>query len=206
MTIYNSPMVKFDPKIHHRRSVRLKEYDYSQAGAYFVTIVTWHRGLLFGEIVKAESRLNRIGKIVEWEWLETPKRLPYIELGAFMVMPNHFHGILHIHETVGATRQVQAMTNPGTGPLPIITTDGIVGSPLPHGRKPASLGTIIAQFKSRVTKRIWKIAEFNNRPIWQRSYHEHIIRNETDLKNKTDYIQANPLLWEQDEENPNNIK
>jgi putative transposase len=199
-------MVKFDPKIHHRRSVRLKEYDYSQPGAYFVTIVTWHRGLFFGEIVNAESRLNRIGKIVEWEWLETPKRLAYIELGAFIVMPNHFHGILHIHEAVGATRRGLARTIPSTGPLPIITTDGIVGSPLPHGPKPASLGAIIAQFKSRVTKRIWKITEFNNKPIWQRNYHEHIIRNEADLENKTDYIEANPLLWEQDEENPNNIK
>jgi len=80
------------------------------------------------------------------------------------------------------------------------------GSPLPHGPKPASLGAIISQFKSRVTKRVWKIPEFKNTPIWQRNYYEHIIRNEKDLQNKTDYIEANPLLWGEDDENPVNIK
>jgi putative transposase len=211
--VYNLSMVKFDPKIHHRRSVRLKEYDYSQAGAYFVTIVAHQREFLFGEIVNAGMQLNKIGKIVQWEWLEISKRLPYIELGTFMVMPNHFHGIIFIHEDVGATRQGQARTNPSKEPSQAITPVSIGGSPLragdvgtPRGTKSASLGAIIAQFKSRVTKRIWKIPEFKNKSIWQRNYHEHIIRDETDLQNKTDYIEANPLLWEQDEENPNNIK
>ncbi len=77
-----------------------------------------------------------------------------------------------------------------------------MGRPLPHGPKPASLGAIIAQFKSRATKRIWKIPEFKETPIWQRNYHEHVIRNETDLQNKTDYIEAIPLLWDEDDENP----
>jgi len=75
-------------------------------------------------------------------------------------------------------------------------------SPLPRGPKPASLSAVIAQFKSRVTKRVWKIPEFKETSIWQRNYYEHIIRNEKDLQNKTEYIEANPLLWEQDEENP----
>jgi REP element-mobilizing transposase RayT len=97
-------MVKFDPQKHHRRSIRLKEFDYSSAGAYFVTIVAWHRECLFGEVVNKEMRLNKVGKIVEWEWLELPKRLSYVTLGAHMVMPNHFHGILFIRENVGATR------------------------------------------------------------------------------------------------------
>jgi putative transposase len=195
-------MPKFDPKIHHRRSIRLKEYDYASPGGYFVTIVTWQRECLFGEIVNAESRLNRIGKIVESEWLETSKRLSYIELSTFMVMPNHFHGILHIHETVGATRQGQTGMNPGMEPSRTVPTVSMDGSPLPRKIKPASLGAIIAQFKSRVTKRIWKISEFKNKSIWQRNYHEHIIRDEQDLQNKTEYIQANALLWEQDDENP----
>ena len=90
-------MIKFDPKKHHRRSIRLKGYDYSKAGAYYVTIVTWHREFLFGEIVNKEMELNKVGKIVEWEWLELSKRLLYVELGAHVVMPNHFHGILFIH-------------------------------------------------------------------------------------------------------------
>ena len=204
--IYNLPMTKFDPQKHHRRSIRLKGYDYSQEGAYYVTIVTWRRDSLFGEVVKKEMQLNKVGKIVEWEWLELPKRLPYVELGVQVVMPNHFHGILFIHENVGATRQGQTMSLLGAEHLRPITTDGIDGSPLPHGPKPASLGAIIAQFKSRATKRIWKIPEFKETPIWQRNYYEHIIRDETDLQNKTDYIESNPLLWDEDDENPANVK
>jgi REP element-mobilizing transposase RayT len=204
--IYNFIMTKFDPKKHHRRSIRLKGYDYSQEGAYYVTIVTWHREFLFGEIVNKEMRLNKVGKLVEWEWLELPKRLRYVELGTSVVMPNHFHGILFIHENVGATRQGRTIPLSGTEPLQTFTTDGIDGSPLPRGPKPASLGAIIAQFKSRVTKRIWKFPEFKETPIWQRNYYEHIIRDETDLQNKTDYIESNPLLWDEDDENPANIK
>ncbi len=208
-------MTKFDPQDtpsghrHHRRSIRLKGYDYSQEGAYFVTIVTWRRDFLFGEIVNKEMRLNKVGKVVEWEWLELPKRLSYIELGAYVVMPNHFHGILYIHENVGATRKGQTMILPSEEPMQANSPVSIDGSPLPRtlprGPKPASLGAIIAQFKSRVTKRIWKFPEFKETPIWQRNYYEHIIRNDNDLQNKTDYIEANPLLWEQDHENPVNI-
>jgi putative transposase len=204
--IYNLPMTKFDPQKHHRRSIRLKNYDYSQEGAYYVTIVTWQREFLFGEIVNKEMMLNKVGKIVEWEWLELPKRLRYVELGAYVVMPNHFHGILFIHENVGATRQGQTMSLSGADPLQTVTTEGIDGSPLPRGPKPASLGAIIAQFKSRVTKRIWKFPEFKETPVWQRNYYEHIIRDEKDLQNKTDYIEANPLLWDEDDENPVNVK
>ena len=204
-------MPKFDPQntpsghLHHRRSIRLKGYDYASAGAYYVTIVAWQRVCLFGEVVNKEMRLNKLGKIVEWEWLELPKRFSYIELGAYMVMPNHFHGILFIHENVGATRRGQTMSRSGSDALQNSTTEGMEGSPLPHGPKPASVGAILAQFKSRATKRIWKFPEFKGTPIWQRNYYEHIIRNETDLKNKTDYIEVNPLLWDEDDENPINI-
>ena len=204
-TIYNSRMVKFDPQKHHRRSIRLPGYDYASAGAYYVTIVAWQRECLFGEVINKEMQLNKVGKIVEWEWLELPKRLSYISLGAHMVMPNHFHGILFVHENVGATRQGQPMSQPKEKPLPTIIPDSIDGSPLPRGPKPASLGAIMAQFKSRVTKRIWKFPEFKETPIWQRNYYEHIIRNQTDLQNKTDYIAANPLLWDEDDENPIHI-
>jgi REP element-mobilizing transposase RayT len=84
---------------------------------------------------------------------------------------------------------------------------GVAGSPLPpRGPKPASLGATLAQFKSRATKRIWKFPEFKETPIWQRNYYEHIIRNEQDLQNITNYIDANPLLWAEDGENPINKK
>jgi len=177
-------MVKFHPQKHHRRSIRLKGYDYARADGYYVTIVSWHCECLFEEVVNKEMVLNKVGKIVEWEWQELPKRLSYIELGAHMVMPNHFHGILFIHENVGATRRGQTRSPSDAKPLQTITTEGMDGSPLPHGPKPASLGAILAQFKSRVTKRICKIPEFKGTPIWQRNYDEHVIRNETTSKTK----------------------
>lgn len=197
-------MPEFDPHIHHRRSIRLKGFDYSSAGAYYVTIVTRHRECLFGDVTNGKIRLSKVGKIVEWEWLELPKRLSFVTLGAHMVMPNHFHGILFIHENVRATRHGQINSHTGSEPLQALTTNGIDGSPLPlpRGPKPASLGAIIAQFKSRATKRIWKIPEYTETPVWQRNYYEHVIRDDKDLYNKTDYINANPLLWDEDDENP----
>lgn len=197
---------KFDPQKHHRRSIRLPEYDYTQPGAYFVTIVAWHRECLFGEVVNEKTKLNNVGEIVQWEWLELPKRLQYIDLGAYVVMPNHFHGILIFHENVGATRQGLTNAYLGNVVIPNRITDGIDGSPLPRGPQPKSLGAIMAQFKSRVTKRLWKIPALKGTPIWQRNYYEHVIRNEKDLQNKTDYINANPLLWDEDNENPLHIQ
>lgn len=146
------------------------------------------------------------GEIVGWEWLELPKRLLFVELGAFVVMPNHFHGILIFHEIVGATRQGLTDTFSGRVSLPNVTAESMGGSPLPRGPKPASLGAIMAQFKSRVTKRLWKMPSLKGTPIWQRNYYEHFIRNEKDLQNKTCYIEANPTLWNQDDENPLNFK
>ena len=197
---------KFDPQKHHRRSIRLKGYDYSWAGAYYVTIVTWHRDILFEEVVNKEMKLNQAGKIVQAEWLELPKRLEYVELGSFVIMPNHAHGIIFINETIKAIHQFSTNTFIERVLTQNKINDSPDGSPLPpRGAKPASLGAIIAQFKSRATKRLWKTPELNNTPIWQRNYYEHIIRNEIDLKNKTDYIEANPSLWDEDDENPINI-
>ena len=143
-----------------------------------------------------------MGEIVQWEWLELPKRLLFIELAEFVVMPNHFHGILIFRENVGATRQGLTNARSGKVALPHVTSEGIGGSPLPRGPKPASLGAVMSQFKSRVTKRLWKIPSLKGTPVWQRNYWEHIIRNERDLHNKTDYIEANPMLWDKDHENP----
>jgi putative transposase len=197
---------KFDLQKPHRHSIRLPNYDYSQPGTYYVTIVAWHRECLFGEVLNGEMKLNKVGQIVLWEWEELPKRLRYVELGAFVVMPNHFHGILIFHENVGATRLGLYRALSGHVSLPNVPTEGIDGSPLPHGPQPASLGAIMAQFKSLVTKRLWKIPKLDRKPIWQRNYYEHIIRDEKDLQNKTDYIEANPRLWDEDDENPLNLK
>jgi REP element-mobilizing transposase RayT len=196
---------KFDPKIHHRRSIRLPGYDYSSAGAYYVTVVTWHRECLFGEVLDGEMIPNKIGKIVQWEWQNLALSFKFVELGASQVMPNHFHGILLFHD-VGATRPGITGSFAGKTPEHNATVSGLDGSPLPRGPKAASLGAIIGQFKSRVTKRLWKMPEFSGTPIWQRNYYEHIIRNEWDMRAKWDYILANPALWDDDDVNPRNLK
>ena len=202
------PGPKFDSQKHHRRSIRLQEFDYSQPGAYYVTIVTWHREPLFGDVIEGQMKLNKAGDIVHWEWENLTRRFPYIILGAFVVMPNHVHGILIFHPSVGATRLDLNRKDSSNTSLLTRTVDDVnlKGSPLPHGPKPASLGAVIAQFKSHVTKRLWKMHSLIDTPIWQRNYYEHIIRNEKALQNITDYINGNPLMWQEDDENPLHLK
>jgi putative transposase len=185
-------MSKFDPKIHHRRSIRLPDCDYSQAGAYFVTLVTWQRDCLFGKVVQGEMILNDLGKIAAEAWRAIPEHFPNVELGAYVVMPNHLHGILLIREaesrnSVGATHCVAPTIGPKLRP---------------NGPQPGSLGTIIGSYKAAVSRRINQ--QFNATGIWQRNYYEHILRSEIELKNKWDYIEGNPILWDQDDENPGN--
>ncbi len=203
------------PSPHHRRSIRLPGYDYSQAGAYFLTLVTHQRASLFGEIVDGIMGLNAAGKIVQQEWQCLPRRFPRLQLGTFVVMPNHIHAVLIIrpdHESslsgiVGGTRPGLDGTPLGTDHLPDDTLSGEDGSPLPghtspiHGPKPGSIGAIIGQFKSRVTKRLWNLPPFTQTPIWQRNYYEHIIRSEKEMARIYQYIVSNPDRWDDDEEN-----
>ena len=170
-------------ELHRRRSIRLKGYDYTQPGAYFVTICTHGRAMLFGRVVDGEMALNAYGEIVREEWFRTAQVRPYVELfpDEFVVMPNHIHGIVWI---VGATRRV-APTNGH-----------------PHGPVPGSLGAIIGQFKSIVTKRINALRGTPGAPVWQRNYYEYIIRTERALDAIRRYIAANPLRWDLDRYNP----
>ncbi|HLO17395.1 MAG TPA: transposase [Anaerolineales bacterium] len=187
---------KFDPRKHHRRSIRLKGYDYSQTGAYYVTIVTYHRDCLFGDIVNGEMILNDLGKIADECWRAIPEHFPFIELGAFVIMPNHMHGIIVINNG----HRAETFSSPFLGAMH--------ASPLPtqrpRGPVTRSLGTIVGSFKSAVTNRVGR--EHNATGIWQRNYYEHIIRDKKDLQNKTDYINANPSFWDEDENNPHNVQ
>lgn len=179
--------MKFDPQKYHRRSIRLKRYDYSQAGAYFVTIVAWQREMLFGEIVNGEIPqgcdviLNDFGKIVseKWQWLET--QYEYVELGVWVVMSNHFHGILIIDDSGRG----------GSRPAPTQPT------------KTKPLGGLIGAFKTVSTKQINLLRCMDGIPVWQRNYYEHIIRNEREMDRITRYIESNPTRWADDDENPN---
>jgi len=100
----------YDPQRHHRRSIRLRGYDYTQPGAYYVTIVTQERECLFGEVVDGKMRLNRAGQVARREWERLPCRFPHIRLDAFIVMPNHIHGIIIIdHAGRGTARRIIPM-------------------------------------------------------------------------------------------------
>ncbi|MDQ3004419.1 MAG: transposase [Chloroflexota bacterium] len=189
---------RFDPKKHHRRSIRLQGYDYSQPGAYYVTIIVWHREFLFGEVVNKEMMLSSFGLVAKQQWEKLPGRFPNIELGTFVIMPNHMHGIIVITDGRGTARDVNNLD--GESPRRAPTREGF--------QKPVkgSIPTIVRSYKSAVAYRINLMRRTQGIPIWQRNYWEHIIRNQRDLQNKTDYIEANPMLWDEDNENPLNVK
>ncbi len=182
----------YDPDRHHRRSIRLKGYDYSQEGAYYVTVCVRNRQCLFGEVVEGEMALSAWGEIVQQEWLQTAVVRPYVRLDEFMVMPNHFHGILCIVDDSGRGDARVAPT--GTE-----RTDAVHGS---HGPQPGSLGAIVGAFKSAATKRINVLRVSPGAKVWQRGYWEHIIRHDRALDRIREYIATNPARWALDPENP----
>lgn len=198
---------------HHRHSIRLKGYDYTLAGAYFVTLVTHNRQAIFGKVESAQIHLNVIGKIAEREWLSIPDHFQFVQLGEFVIMPNHLHAVIVFNDRdidVGATQPKPSERQSGKSPSQISISSGKNGSPRPESQRnrpagPASgsLGAIIGQFKSRVTKRLWQLPDWQCVPIWQGNYYEHIIRDEVDYNNIILYIQANPANWMNDEENSN---
>jgi REP element-mobilizing transposase RayT len=164
-----------------RRSIRLKDYDYTQPGAYYVTICVNNRKCIFGDIQDGQMVLNEAGKIVEFTWKDLTQHNANIELDEFIVMPNHVHGIIII---VGA----------GSKPALIQERAGHGPAPTAHG-----LPEIIRQFKTFSAKRVNQIHQRSGVHLWQRNYYEHIIRNETDLDKIREYVKSNPLTWEKDE-------
>jgi len=203
--------MKYDPDKHHRRSIRLKGYDYSGFGAYFVTVCTHNRECLFGDIVNGKITLNDAVRMVETVWGELPVQFPDMKLDEFIIMPNHFHGII----VLSSPRRSESCIRPCSdaqkkgdhkdrpyGKLP----NKFVR---PHGTLPKTLGRIFQAFKSITTheyvngvKRTGWLP-FSGK-FWQRNYYEHIIRNEKELNQIRQYIIDNPLNWEADEENPKN--
>jgi REP element-mobilizing transposase RayT len=175
---------KYDPKKHHRRSIRLKGYDYSQKGVYFITVCVNKQQCLLGDVVNGKTHLNKYGRIVKEQWLLSSEMRSEIELDVFVIMPNHFHGIVIISNTntVGAN---------GRSPLQM---------------KPKSLSSLMAGFKSSATSRINRWRNMPGFPVWQRSYYEHIIRSEDELNSIREYILNNPLHWQFDMENPRHIQ
>jgi REP element-mobilizing transposase RayT len=186
-----------EPARHYRRSTRLKGYDYTQAGAYFVTLCTQGRECLFGAVVAGGMILNELGQIVYEEWKRSSEIRREIELDEFVVMPNHMHGVIWILES----DDVRAGDVRAHGRASDVRADG--RPPQSPQRAPKSLGSFVAGFKSAVTKRINEQRGTPGVPVWQRNYYEHIIRNDADLRRIREYIVNNPLKWELDQLHPN---
>jgi putative transposase len=183
----------YPPQECHRHSIRLKGYDYTQPGAYFVTLVTQGRECLFGEIVDGDMRLDEAGRMVEWTWYDLPNHIDNIALDAFVVMPNHVHGIIIIRERVGVA---VAVVGAGSEPAPTEP------APTEPGHRNHGLPEIVRQFKTFSAKRINQWRGITGQPVWQRNYYEHIIRNEISMQRIREYIAANPQQWALDRENP----
>ncbi len=167
--------MKYHPDIHKRRSIRLQGYDYSAAGAYFVTLCTQNGECLFGDIIADEMMLNVAGRIVVDEWLKTAEIYNTIELDEWVVMPNHFHGIVVFTDTVRAIRE----------------------SPLQQ-RRNMRLPKLIGRFKMLTAKQINAMRHTSGTKLWQRNYWEHIIRNESEFNRIQEYIHNNPAQWKND--------
>lgn len=190
----------YDPSKHHRRSIRLKGYDYSRVGAYFVTVVTQGRECLFGQVMDGEMRLNDAGRMVQAVWNQLPVFYPGVQTDAFIVMPNHIHGII-------------VLTGHPVGAGPRACPDNVPqGTGQPQGVAPTlSFPDVVHRFKTMTTKRYadgvktmgWQ--PFVGR-LWQRNYYEHIIRNDGSLNHIREYIANNPLGWESDRENPDIVE
>lgn len=204
--------MRYDSFKHHRRSIRLKDYDYSQEGAYYLTIVAQKRECLFGDVANAEMILYDAGEMLQRQWLALPERFANMELDEFVIMPNHFHGIVVITDKMGRATPGRAPTR-GAPTTPTRDSDS-VGATLvvaQNDRPDPVLGEIIGAWKSITTDEyIRGVHELNWQPfdgkLWQRNYYEHIIRNERDLNRIREYITANPANWNEDAENPKNIE
>jgi len=190
--------MSYNPNNHHRRSIRLKGYDYSQAGMYFVTICVHTVGarlkpaptksaptvpvVTFGKITNGKMVLNEYGQSIQTVWNELPQHYANIQLGEFIVMPNHIHGIIVITDNVV-----------GAGFKPAPTTATTTTIPTKHG-----LPEIVRALKTFSARKINELRNTRGEKLWQRNYWEHIIRNEQSYQRIANYIINNPMKWKND--------
>ncbi len=212
-----------NPRYPKRKSLRLKGYNYSDAGLYFITICTHGRECLFGKIENGEMKLNEYGEIARKEWELSATKRAEMELDCFVVMPNHLHGIVIINENVRrGDRPVARYNEPvdnmdsdiidigdfknkegdqpvapnyGTGDRPVAPTNDKIR---PKGPRPKSLGAMVAGYKSAVTVQINTLRHMPRFPVWQRNFHDHIIRDRQSYYIISEYIRNNPLNWKDD--------
>jgi putative transposase len=174
--------MRYDPQIHCRRSIRLPGYDYSQPGAYFVTICTYNREL--------SLQADQVKEAVRSVWLGLPPRFPRVVLDEFVIMPNHVHGIVLLAPTPAAQD-----TASGEG--------AANGKGAPSGAP--RLGQVIRAFKSLAAIEANRILGSSGQPSWQRNYYEHVIRDDDELNTIRQYTHDNPRNWLDDPDNPSNL-
>ena len=186
-------------------SARLQSWDYSNNGAYFITICTQNRNHFFGKIQNQEMHLSEIGKLAEKYWLEIPEHFPFVELGNFVVMPNHFHGILIINK-------INIDSNVETRFIASVNTEGVDDQNKTRliASLPGKMGGFSADNNPMLTDSISKIirwykgrCSFECRKLdphfgWQSRFHDHIIRNANAFENIQNYIANNPAKWKED--------
>ncbi|MBW4641900.1 MAG: transposase [Goleter apudmare HA4340-LM2] len=206
--------MKYNPNIHHRQSIRLRGYDYSQPGAYFITICTQHHECCLGEIINGDMKFTVRGAIAFRLWLQIPDHFPNVELDEFIIMPNHIHGIIVITDKltdggqiVGVGHEVaghQGVGHQGAGHQGVghqgAGHQGAETAPL-RRRKP-TLGQVVAYYKYQTTKIINQIDHTPKNRVWQRNYYDRIIRHPNTFHLIQKYIIANPIRWHQDPINP----
>lgn len=186
--------MKYNTDNHHRRSIRLKGYDYARAGAYFVTVCAHNRECLFGDVFAGEMRLNDAVQMVQDVWDGLPIKFHNIETDEFIIMPNHVHGIIVI---VGA-QFIAPFDCDAMNQNKKQIKQGVMN----HA---PTVGEIVRAFKAQCTHAINKIRNTPGNPLWQRNYYEHIIRSEQEMDRIRKYITENPAKWSEDEDNPHNI-
>jgi len=193
--------MKYNPDKHHRRSIRLQGYDYSQPGIYFITLCTQNHECLFGEILNGEMRLNEFGKMTQQCWLEIPHHFPHVKLDEFVIMPDHIHGIIILNDIVGAknfspqpSNNFSPQPSNNFSPQPMSTPQQNI---TPFRSPSKTIGSIIRGFKIGVTKGFRQNTDIY--VVWQRNYYEHIIRNKVELNRMRQYIIDNPKKWKTDE-------
>lgn len=209
----------YDPDRHQRRSIRLRDYDYSRNGSYFMTICTHDHKWLFGTVDNSQMQINDIGRIVSAQWHAISKRFSNVDLDELIVMPNHIHCILIIKENGEIANDAKINPDMGAVGAPLAGAQNSVIedifdateiyhtqsvsnlSPIVANTHVLKLGDIIGAFKSLCCRAIFThVVKTEPRrivgKIWQRNYWEHIVRNETELFHIREYIRSNPEKWD----------
>jgi putative transposase len=187
-----------EPQVPDRQSIRLRVYDYSQPGMYYVTLCAHGKKCVFGEAIGGCVGLSVVGDVVRQCWQQIPDHFPHVELDEYVIMPNHIHGILVVKQAEGrgeceTSRHFRQKRAWHAKPL----QEAQFGHPMSR-----TIGTIMGSFKSATTKEVRRKTGETDMMLWQRNYYEHIIKSQSGLDHIRRYIAENPANWGADEENP----